>query len=63
MKCNFNDQGKLFDIKEFDIYSNNIQEAKEDINRLAAYIKELENKNKHKLVNIIFHDEDENFFA
>lgn len=54
IKSNFNYPGKLFDIKEFDIYN---EEEKESYNNLALYIEELDNKNKHKLVNIIFNDE------
>lgn len=51
MNCYFSDPGKLFDIKEFDIYNE------DSLDKLEAYIKELELKNKHKLVNIIFNNE------
>jgi hypothetical protein len=36
MNCFFSDPGKLFDIKEFDIYNE------ESLNKLEAYIKELD---------------------
>lgn len=47
----FDYPGKLFNILEFDIYNE------ESYKQLIAYITELENKRKHKLVNIIFNEE------
>ena len=47
----FDYPGKLFNILEFDIYNE------ESYQKLIAYITELENKRKHKLVNIIFNEE------
>ena len=47
----FDYPGKLFNILEFDIYKE------ESYEKLVAYITELEEKNKYKLVNIIFNDE------
>jgi hypothetical protein len=47
----FDYPGKLFNIHEFDIYNE------ESYQKLIAYITELEDKRKHKLVNIIFNEE------
>jgi hypothetical protein len=47
----FDYPGKLFNIHEFDIYNE------EGYQKLIAYITELEDKRKHKLVNIIFNEE------
>ena len=43
--------GKLFNIHEIDIY-----DKEESYEKLKAYITELEEKNKYKIVNIIFND-------
>lgn len=47
----FDYPGKLFNIHEFDIRNE------ESYKRLVSYITDLENRRKHKLVNIIFTDE------
>jgi hypothetical protein len=47
----FDYPGKLLNIKEFDIYND------ESYEKLEKEIKDLENKNKHNLINIIFNDE------
>jgi hypothetical protein len=47
----FDYPGKLFNIHEFDIRNE------ESYEKLVAYIKDLENRRKHKLINIIFSEE------
>jgi hypothetical protein len=47
----FDYPGKLFNIHEFDIRNE------ESYKRLVDYITDLENRTKHKLVNIIFTDD------
>jgi hypothetical protein len=50
----FDYPGKLFNIHEFDIRNE------ESYEKLVAYIKDLENRRKHKLINIIFSEENFN---
>jgi hypothetical protein len=50
----FDYPGKLFNIHEFDIRNE------ESYEKLVDYIKDLENRRKHKLINIIFSEENFN---